>query len=134
MPAAQPVSRRRRAPSPALVIAMLALVLALGGTGYATTQTAGSVKLVYEYSSHSIAPHAEITLDVACPSGTRPSGGGFQTTPATAVAVLNSGPLDRTRNQFAGGSDQAANAWSVTLDNFGATAATGTADAVCAAG
>jgi hypothetical protein len=128
MSAAQ--SGTRRAPSPALVVAMLALVLTLGGTGYAASQT-GAVKLVYRLRKSSVIGHIGQTFTVDCPNGTRPTGGGFSTTPATDV-VLNSGPFDSATNSFAGGSVQSANGWRVSFYNHGSSSSQLTIYAVCA--
>lgn len=111
---------------------MLALVLALGGTGYAATQGVGGVKLVYAFRDGSVAPRAAIALYAVCPSGTRPTGGGFDTAPAKDVTVLSSGPADTSTGKFVGGSVQAANVWSASFLNNGTTAAAVSTYAACA--
>jgi hypothetical protein len=110
---------------------MLALILALGGTGYAASQTAAGVKASYEFHEISLAPHAVGGWDVACPSGTAPVGGGFSAYPAKDVSVLNSGPYNTAINQFAGGTDQAANAWAAAFLNNSATSVKLNSYAVC---
>ncbi|MGA2469065.1 MAG: hypothetical protein ABSG64_00040 [Solirubrobacteraceae bacterium] len=130
---AAPFSRRdRRRPSPALAIAMLALVLALGGTGYAATQTAGGVKLVYEYIAGSLAPHAGGYWDAVCPSGTRPVGGGFNTESDKNVIVTDSAPFSQAIRRIAGGSTQNPDSWTATFYNTGTASATVQTIVVCA--
>jgi hypothetical protein len=110
---------------------MLALVLALGGTGYAATQASGGVKASYEFHNLSLAAHGVGGFTVTCPSGTAPSGGGFSIYPAKDVSVLNSGPYNAASKQFAGGTNQAANSWAAAFLNNGAKSVAVSVYAIC---
>jgi hypothetical protein len=111
---------------------MFALVLALGGTGYAATQSAGTVKLDYGAVEGSLAAHANGSWFADCPSGTSPSGGGVSDSSDPSVVVTNSTPFNRTVGRIAGGVAKTANAWVGDFYNTGNKAATVTVVAVCA--
>jgi hypothetical protein len=111
---------------------MLALVLALGGTSYAASQSSGGVKLVYVEAKGSIKPGSEGEVLAGCPTGTRPSGGGFDMYTATGVTVVSSAATNTVSNHFAGSGNQAADAWAVNFRDNGTTTETVYAYAVCA--
>jgi hypothetical protein len=130
MSAAQSAGRGRR-PSPALAVAMLALVLGLAGTGYAASQAAGP-NLTYIEQQGVIKAGANGTIWARCASGSRPTGGGFDVYHAHDVVVLSSAALNTSSNMFTGYHNQAADAWAVNFLNNGTSAATVYAYAVCA--
>lgn len=146
-------ARRRVRVTPALVIATLALVVALGGTGYAalsiprnsvgTSQLrngsvtnakivpGAGVTIVYTRATTNVvvAPDSEGGGDATCPKGTYAIGGGVGTNDVPGVAVTETLPFNATTNSYSG----AANAWAVFVQNTGTQAQTIDVYAVCAA-
>lgn len=137
----QPSPARRRAVrvSPALAVALLALLVALGGTGYAAialpAQSVGArqlkeravtpgkivpgagVELVYTRAANNVtvAPGAIGGGVATCPHGTYAIGGGAGTDDVAGVTVTESLPYNSASHSFSG----AADAWSVHVENAG---------------
>lgn len=96
-------------PSPGTVIAIMALVVAIGGTalardggGQQSTAVSGSlgnVKVVK--TSFSVSNGTVRTAEAKCPAGTRIFSGGFASTGQQA-RILYAGP-SRTQNAYIGG-------------------------------
>ncbi len=92
-------------PSPAMIVAIIALIVAMTGTavaakklglgalnGKAKDKTVGVGKLYYATNSQTVTS-ALTTLSVTCPKGTKPIGGGVHpTNMATAYFVVDSYP------------------------------------------
>jgi hypothetical protein len=115
------MKRFRNMPTAAMIIAVIALVLALGGTGFAAkkllglgafkegvkNKTVGVGKLTYVTTSTSIPSGPSGTnaaVGVSCPSGFNVIGGGVKTPsptqpPPADIGVVNSYP---TTNGWAG--------------------------------
>jgi hypothetical protein len=136
-----------RLPSPALVIAVIALFVALGGTAFATVNaivpkarlslnslklqgktaaqvaaipgpaSSGSALVSTVTASFSIAASGAAQAAPACPAGAKAIGGGF--TSSGVLVLITSAPS-------ADGSS-----WQMIFGNFLDSAATGTAYAVC---
>jgi hypothetical protein len=132
--AAQTPAGGRRKPSPALVIAILALVLALGGTSYAAlsipnnsiataqlrngavtaakTQAGAGVSLIYSAGPIIKVKANGTTFGVAkCPAGTYPVGGGIDGG-SFHVAMVGSVPWNTVKG-FRG----TPNSWEVFVRN-----------------
>jgi len=75
-------------PSPALLIAALALFLALSGVGYASQALTTKSKVVS--ATATVQPGQKGLLSAKCPSGMHASGGGFKT---DGVGANDSYPL-----------------------------------------
>jgi hypothetical protein len=134
----RPAARRPHL-TPALVVAILALVVALGGTGYAalaipkgavgTAQLrnravtapkivpGAGVSLVYTRASTNVtvAPNSVGGGFALCPTGTHPIGGGAGTNDVPGMTVTESLPFSSATNSYSG----AADSWSVYVQNTG---------------
>ena len=96
---------RLRAPSPALIISIIALVAATVGTAYgfglgalsngAKNKTVGVGKLTYVTTSTSVPSNAAIDtlVTASCPGGLKPIGGGVDLTPQGTNVYLTDGYL-----------------------------------------
>ncbi|MBW8060752.1 MAG: hypothetical protein FVQ78_10650 [Solirubrobacterales bacterium] len=73
-------------PSPALVISVLALLVALGGTSYAASKVGGSdlKSIKVRTANTTMQPGAETSLKRKCKKGEQYISGGFDTTPTDA--------------------------------------------------
>jgi len=153
MPVLPPAHRRRARVTPALAVAILALVVALGGSAYASLAipknsvgtrqlknraVTGSkivpgagVSLVYTRAATSVtvAPNSVGGGFAACPRGTYAIGGGAGTNDVAGVTVTESLPFNSATGSYSG----AADAWSVYVQNTTAQAQTMQVYAVCAA-
>jgi hypothetical protein len=124
---------RKRLPSPALLVAIVALVLALGGSAYgakllglagltdgAKNKTVGVGKLTYERTFASVPVTGPQGFDVAafCPAGTRVIGGGITVGNDSVQLVNDSHPVT--------------NGWAGTVFNTGTVAHGATTTAICA--
>jgi hypothetical protein len=132
MSTAQLARHARQGSLLALVIAVIALFLALGGVGDAATSPSSGVKLAYESGHGSVPSLAYRSVDVRCPSGTRPTGGGFDAYPEGSVEAVFSLPFNTVTGQTAGGSHQTPNAWEVDFYNSSSAAVNVSITAVCA--
>ena len=102
---------RLRAPSPALIISIIALVAATVGTAYgfglgvlsngAKNKTVGVGKLTYVSTSTSVPsnPAIDTLVTASCPGNLRPIGGGVDLTPQGTTVYLTDGYL--TTNGYA---------------------------------
>ena len=122
-----------RMPSAAMVVAIVAVVAALGGTAIAAKvglgalstsakdKTVGVGKLTYVTSTATIAANATATPNVSatCPAGTRAIGGGVKINPDN----LNT----RVQDSY-----PTATGWSGTVFNNSGASATATTVAICA--
>ena len=139
MSALPSAARRRARLTPALVVATLALVVALGGTGYAalaiprnsvgTRQLrndavtdpkivpGAGVNLVYTRASTSVSVAAGSVGGgyATCPKGSYPIGGGAGTNDVAGVTVTESLPFNSASDSYSG----AADAWSAYVQNSG---------------
>jgi len=146
-----PAARRRAHVTPALAVATLALLVALGGTGYAAfaipKNSVGTRQLKHRAVTPSkIVPGAGVSLvytraatnvTVAagsvgggyapCPTGTYPIGGGAGTDDVPNLTVTESLPFNSTTNSFSG----AADSWAVYMQNSGTQPAVMEVYAVC---
>jgi hypothetical protein len=128
---------RRRHLTPALVVAIAALVVALGGTGYAalsipkgsvgTAQLrnravtpskivpGAGVSLLYTRASTNVtvAPNSVGGGFALCPKGTYPIGGGAGTNDVAGVTITESLPFNSATNSYTG----AADSWSTYVQN-----------------
>lgn len=97
---------RKRLPSPAMIVAVIALVLAVTGTSYAAfglgilkngakTKVVGVGPLTYVSSTASVGPTGPGGLTVAaiCPPGTFPIGGGIRVLNDVIGLVNDSHPI-----------------------------------------
>lgn len=118
---------------PAMVIAVIALFAALGGTSYAKKKlglgaltpvakinTVGVGPLTYATSTLSVAPTGSggLTVSAVCPTGTYPVGGGIRVFNDATMLVNDSHPI-------AGG-------WAGTVFNSGTVAANASVTVACA--
>lgn len=126
---------RKRLPSPGLVVALVALVVALGGSAYAgsriglgsltdsaRTKTFGVGKLTYArtFTSVPVTPLSGNGFDVFafCPAGTFVIGGGTR--------------VGNDNVQFVNDSHPIANGWTGTVFNTGSIPHGATTTAICA--
>jgi hypothetical protein len=133
----RPDDRRRGRITPALVVATAALVVALGGTGYAafaipkasvgTPQLkngavtpakivpGAGVSLVYTRSTQNVSVAANSVGGgyATCPKGSHPIGGGVGTNDIPGVTVTESLPYTSVSGSYSG----AADSWSVYVQN-----------------
>jgi hypothetical protein len=120
-----------RRPSPAMIIAIVALIAALGGTaiaggGFLTTKKFKNqaVRGPVQYISVPITvPATPTTVPegvATCPTGTKVIGGGAQVTPVNGTAFID--------DSYPSGG----NSWHAKFDNSSATGYTGTVTAICA--
>ena len=122
-----------RMPSPAIVIAIVALVAALGGSAYAGSkigfgelskkakkQTAGVGQLEYVSTSVAVPPTSGTSQAVAayCPAGLVPIGGGIRLSNKALLLATSDHPI-------AGG-------WAGTVDNLSSVSRTVIVTAICA--
>jgi hypothetical protein len=138
------MKRFRNLPTAAMIIAVIALVLALGGTGFAAkkllklgsfsdgtkNKTVGVGKLTYVNTTKTIPGTAGSNINVAvsatCPSGLRVIGGGIKV-PEPASPPNND-------NIFLADSYPTTTGWAGRVDNYAGAAfpATATTTAICA--
>jgi hypothetical protein len=135
--------RRFRMPSPAMLIAVIALVVALGGTAYAAkklglsalsngakNKTVGVGKLTYVSTTKTIPGTAGSEFDVPvsanCPSGLKVIGGG--------IKVPNPNPGPGNDNIFIQDSYPTTTGWAGHVANYAGASfpATATTTAICA--
>lgn len=132
----------KRRPSPAIIIGVVALVAALGGTAIAAKQlklgalsdgaknkTVGVGKLTYVTTTKTIpanspAPAGEdVPVSATCPSGLKVIGGGIK---------VPEPPGGLTNNEFTMDSYPTASGWAGRISNFDNLPATATTTAICA--
>jgi hypothetical protein len=123
----------RRRPSAAMIVAMVALVVALGGTAVAAkklglgafkngtkNKTVGVGKLTYVTATATDpAGGGSSATSVACPSGLRVIGGGIKGSHPDEDFIFDSYPTT--------------SGWAGRVQDFGPTASTFTITAICAA-
>jgi hypothetical protein len=124
---------RKRLPGPGLVVAIVALVVALGGSAYgarllglagltdgAKNKTVGVGKLTYARTFASVPVTGVNGFDVAafCPAGTHVIGGGIRLGNDSVQIVNDSHPIT--------------NGWAGTVFNTGTIAHGATTTAICA--
>jgi len=115
---------RKRLPSPAMIIAMVALIAAVGGTAVAaSTLTNKAFKkqavrgpVTYVTTTTAIPAAVSTAVSATCPGGTKVIGGGIKVTKPYSTGVESSSP---TTSGWAG-------------DVYSATATSATATAICA--
>jgi hypothetical protein len=134
------MKRFRNMPTAAMIIAVIALVLALGGTGFAAkkllklgafsegakNKTVGVGKLTYVTTNTNIPSGpsgSNAAVSASCPSGFNVIGGGVKTPPpppppGSEITVLNSYPTTT--------------GWAGHVDNFTPESITATTTAICA--
>ena len=127
--------KRVRMPSPAMLVAVIAVVLALGGTSFAATKllglgafkegvkdkTVGVGKLRYVTSTvtdDNTPPTPPVVATATCPSGYEAIGGGIKASAPDVDTVVDSYPT--------------ASGWTGHVSGGGATESTFTITAVCA--
>jgi hypothetical protein len=129
---------RIRRPSPAMIIAVIALVAALSGTAYAAKlglgalsgkakdKTIGVGKLTYVNTTQSVAfvpgPAADAIITATCPGSLKPIGGSAKTSTPSS-----------TSNFFLFQQHPTGNGWTAYVYNSSATAEQITVTAICAA-
>jgi hypothetical protein len=129
---------RIRRPSPAMIIAIVALVAALSGTAYAAKlglgalsgkakdKTIGVGKLTYVNTTQSVAfvpgPSADAIITAPCPSGLKPIGGSTKTSTPSATSSF-----------FLFQEHPTASGWTAYVYVSSATAEQITVTAICAA-
>jgi hypothetical protein len=131
----------KRRPSPAMITALVALFVALGGTAIAAKQlklgaltdgaknkTVGVGKLTYVTTTKVIpgntpAPNGEdVPVSAACPSGLKVLGGGIK---------VPEPPGGLTNNEFIDDSYPTASGWAGRISNFDNLPAIATTTAIC---
>lgn len=110
-------------PSPALVVAILALVVAIGGTAYATTKLGSSDLKQFRanFNDKEVAPGKQVTVAAKCKKGQRLISGGFDTEPGPGFEVYSAVPFGKTEPRK----------FSVAGRNTGQESSVVTAVAVC---
>jgi hypothetical protein len=134
--------RKLRMPSPAMLIAVIALVVALGGTAYAAkklglsalsngakNKTVGVGKLTYVSTTTTIPGGAypagiNKSVSATCPSGLKVIGGG--------IKVPEPAPGPNNDDIFMADSYPTATGWAGRVHNYATQAATATTTAICA--
>jgi hypothetical protein len=124
---------RKRLPSPAMLVAIIACVLATAGTSYAAlnlndfskgakVNTFGVGPLVYSQSQTFIPAGQVRTVSATCPTGTRVIGGGIKVSTGGQVieGLIDSGPTNNPSG------------WRGEVSNIGASEShTAIASAIC---
>ena len=122
----------KRRPSPAMIVAIIACVLAAAGTSWAAglhlnifskgakVNTFGVGPLIYSSSNQFLPPGTTRTLTVSCPHNTRAVGGGIRS--STGVQIIQN-IIDSYPTNFG---------WAGHIDNFGGESHTAVITAVCA--
>jgi hypothetical protein len=126
-------SRIKTLPSPAMIVAIIALVMAAVGTSYAAVglpflskdakiQTVGSGPLVYSTNNGFVPAGQTVTVRAACPPKLRPVGGGVRVSTGTQAG------LARITDSF-----PVRGGWVATVSNLTATEShTAVVTAICA--
>ena len=136
----------RDAISPSMVVALLALFVALGGTAWATTHArtrqavlAGTNIVSVWRTSESVNPGSANSAIAMCPRGSRAIGGGAQHIQAythpNAWDLVEGGPVGPSGEPFydePGPETAAAQGWFAVMHNEGPVAGKFLVDVVCA--
>jgi hypothetical protein len=93
--------KRLKLPSPALIVACIALAVALGGTSFAAVRALGDTfpvsSLTVRLASGTVSQHGEAMYSAGCATGERAISGGWQqhaSGTAKAVFSLDDGPSE----------------------------------------
>jgi hypothetical protein len=127
---------RRSGVSPALVVAIVALFVALTGTGRAaspvSTTPASKVGLTYLYSTSTepIAANTALGWYLTCPKGSYPVSGGLTDAATSGAYLQGSAPYNSVTKAYGGPADS----WEVWVSNTTSTAVDATSYIVCASG
>jgi len=127
---------RRSGVSPALVVAIVALFVALSGTGRAastgSTTPASKISLTYLYSTGTepIAANSASGWYLTCPNGSYPVSGSLTDGATSGAYLQGSAPYNSVTKAYGGPSDS----WEVWVSNTTSTAVDVTTYVVCVTG